>query len=89
VGFERGVRAPLISPDEAAAQTYDAADQARIDALRARAFAGTADAVAERLDAEARRLGLDELVLVTWTFDPAAREHSYALLARAFDLPAE
>ena len=88
VGFERGIRAPLASPEDAAAHPYDAADLARIDALRQRAFAGTAAQVAERLDAEARRLALDELVIVTWTHDPAARERSYELLAQAFGLPA-
>jgi hypothetical protein len=29
---------------------------------------------------------LDELVIVTWTFDPAARQRSYELLAQAFAL---
>jgi luciferase family oxidoreductase group 1 len=86
VGFERGIREPLISPEEAATIDYAAGDQARIDALRAKAFAGTGEAVAERLRAEAARLALDELVVVTWTFDPAARRRSYELLAEAFGL---
>ncbi|HEV8502584.1 MAG TPA: LLM class flavin-dependent oxidoreductase [Casimicrobiaceae bacterium] len=86
VGFEKGVREPLVAPQEAAAHPYTDDDQARIDALRRRAFVGTADAVAARLRAEAKRLGLDELVIVTWTFDAAARAHSYTLLAQAFGL---
>jgi luciferase family oxidoreductase group 1 len=86
VGFEKGVREPLVAPEEAAAHAYTDDDQARIDALRRRAFVGTADAVAARLRAEAQRLGLDELVIVTWTFDAAARAHSYTLLAQAFGL---
>jgi hypothetical protein len=32
----------------------------------------------------ADRLGLDELVVVTWTHDPAPRHRSYELLAEAF-----
>jgi alkanesulfonate monooxygenase SsuD/methylene tetrahydromethanopterin reductase-like flavin-dependent oxidoreductase (luciferase family) len=32
------------------------------------------------------RLPLEEIVINTWTFDPEARRHSYALLARAFGL---
>jgi luciferase family oxidoreductase group 1 len=86
VGFEKGIRNPLVSPEEADAHPYTAEDRARIDALRARAFAGTADAVATRLRAEAERLGLDELVINTWTFDPGARRRSYELLAQAFSL---
>ena len=44
--------------------------------------------VAARLQAEAARLGLDELVVVTWTFDPAARLRSYELIAKACGLRA-
>ncbi|HSV16903.1 MAG TPA: LLM class flavin-dependent oxidoreductase [Casimicrobiaceae bacterium] len=86
VGFEQGIREPLIDPDEAAHQRYTDAEQQRIEAMRQRAFAGTAAQVAARLNAEAARLALDELVIVTWTYDPAARERSYALLADAFGL---
>ncbi|HEY5366409.1 MAG TPA: LLM class flavin-dependent oxidoreductase [Casimicrobiaceae bacterium] len=90
VGFEKGIRLPLMSPEDADADAanYSADDRARIDALRAKAFAGTADHVAERLRAEAARLALDELVIVTWTYDAAARQHSYRLLAQAFGLGA-
>jgi len=34
----------------------------------------------------AKSLGLDELVIVTWTYDPAPRYRSYELLAEAFGL---
>jgi luciferase family oxidoreductase group 1 len=86
VGFEQGIRAPLVAPETAAAHPYGEAERARIDALRARAFVGTGEQVAQRLDAEARRLQLDELVIVTWTYEPAARARSYELLAAAFGL---
>src|SRR4051794_34511480 len=46
VGFEQGIREPLMDPDEVARQQYTAAEQTRIDALRQRAVAGTADEVA-------------------------------------------
>jgi hypothetical protein len=42
--------------------------------------------VAEKLHALARRLELEEIVINTWTFDPQARRHSYALLAESFGL---
>ena len=76
-----------MSPEEAQAFAYTADDQLRIDALRKKAFVGTGEVVAERLRAEAARLALDELVIVTWTYDAAARQHSYTLLAKAFGLP--
>jgi luciferase family oxidoreductase group 1 len=86
VGFEKGIRNALVSPDEAAGHDYTPADLERIDALRRKAFVGTAGHVAQRLRDEAQRLDLDELVIVTWTFDPVARQRSYQLLAEAFSL---
>ena len=77
---------PLIDPDEAAGIAYAPDDQAIVDALRRKAFAGTAERVAERLRAEATRLALDELVIVTWTYDPAARLRSTTLLAQALGI---
>src|SRR5271168_3431536 len=51
VGFEKGVRAPLISPEDAAAYAYTPAEQATLERLRAEALVGTAPQVAERLRA--------------------------------------
>jgi luciferase family oxidoreductase group 1 len=82
-GFEKGTRVPLVAPDEAAAYPYNAEEQARIAAMRAKAFVGTGDAVVARLGAEAHRLQLDEIVVVTWTHDAAARRRSYELIAQA------
>jgi luciferase family oxidoreductase group 1 len=86
IGFERGLRQPLVSPEEAAAAVYDEADRARIAALRRRAMVGTGDEVASRLRELGTQLGLDEIVINTWTYDPAARRHSYTLLAQAFQM---
>jgi luciferase family oxidoreductase group 1 len=86
VGFERGVREPLVAPEVAAAYPYAAAELATIEALRRMAIVGTGEAVAARLEELARHLSLDEIVVVTWTHDPAPRHRSYELLARAFRL---
>ena len=86
IGFERGLRLPLVSPEEAAATVYDEADQARIVALRRRAMVGTGAEVASRLRELRAQLGLEEIVINTWTYDPAARRHSYTLLAQAFQM---
>ena len=86
VGFEQGLRNPLVPPEQAASHPYTSQEQARIDELRRKAFAGTADQVAASLTALAQRLELSELVVNTWTFDPAARRRSYELLAAVFGL---
>jgi len=86
IGFERGLRTPLVSPEEAAAYPYTDADLAVVERLRKKAFVGTGRQVAGKLTELATRLELDELVVVTWTFDPAPRHRSYELLAEAFEL---
>jgi luciferase family oxidoreductase group 1 len=86
IGFEKGLRPPLVSPDEALRHPYSDAERARIDDMRRRAFVGTAARVAAALKEEARRLALDDLVIVTWTYDAAPRHRSYELLAREFGL---
>jgi luciferase family oxidoreductase group 1 len=86
IGFEKGLRAPLVSPGEAIRHPYSEVELARIEDMRRRAFVGKADAVAAALREEARRLALDELVIVTWTYDAAPRHRSYELLAREFGL---
>ena len=86
VGFEKGLRQPLVTPEFAAAYAYSDSERATIDALRRKALVGTGDAVAGRLQEIAERLALDELVVVTWTHDPEARHRSYELLAAACGL---
>jgi luciferase family oxidoreductase group 1 len=84
IGFEQGIRKPLVSPEEAAAYPYTDAERATVESLRRKAFVGTAEQVAARLTELSLRLELDELVVVTWTHDPAPRHRSYELLAAAF-----
>lgn len=84
IGFEQGLRNALVSPEEAAAYPYTDTQRATIESLRRKAFVGTAEQVATRLTELANRLELDELVIVTWTYDPAPRHRSYELLADAF-----
>ena len=83
---ESGIRQPLMSPAEAAALTLSAHEQAFSEKLLRHAVVGTAAQVKARLDALAERLDLDELVIVTWTHDPAPRMRSYELLAQAYGL---
>ena len=53
--------------------------------MRRRAFVGTAEQVKEKLTTLAEQHDLDELVVVTWTYDPEPRHRSYELLV-AFGL---
>jgi luciferase family oxidoreductase group 1 len=86
VGFEKGLRKPLVTPEFADAYPYTDSERTTIDALRRKAIVGTGSAVAEHLTQLARHFALDEIVVVTWTHDPAARQRSYELLASAFRL---
>jgi luciferase family oxidoreductase group 1 len=86
-GFDKGLRLPLASPEEAAVHAYTEIERAMIEKLRATALVGSAARVAEKLHTLAQRLELDEIVINTWTFDPLARRQSYRLLAEEFALP--
>jgi luciferase family oxidoreductase group 1 len=85
VGFEKGLREPLLSPEEAgeAARAYTDAEHALVGRLREKALVGSAPQVLSMLTAIATRLQLQEVVINTWTHDPRARRHSYQLLATA------
>jgi luciferase family oxidoreductase group 1 len=85
---DRGVFAPLPSPEEAAAHPLSEAEQARVARIRERAFWGTAETVAARLAELAGALGVDEVAVLTTCHDAEARQRSYTLLARQFGLGA-
>ena len=86
VDRRQGIRLPLMPPDEAE-RPYSPAELATAEKLRRKAIVGSSQQVAARLRELANRLGLDELVVVTWTYDAAPRQRSYDLLAQAFELP--
>jgi len=85
VDRRQGIRLPLMPPDQAE-RPYSAAELATAEKLRRKAIVGTSREVKTRLEELAGRLELAELVIVTWTYDPAPRHHSYELLAEAFGL---
>ena len=82
----RGVIGPLQSPEVIAARGFAADEWPTVEAMRRKAFVGTGAQVADQLRALGLALQLDEIVINTWAFEPAARRHSYALLAREFGL---
>jgi len=83
---ESGIRQPLTSPEEASARALTPDEHAFSQKLLRHAVVGTAEQVKVRLDELAQRLDLDELVVVTWTYDSAPRHRSYELLAQAYGL---
>jgi luciferase family oxidoreductase group 1 len=78
---------PLLAPEHAP-RAYAPAEQAALATLRANALVGDVQQVRDKLQSLAQRLGVDELVVITWTHDPAAQRRSYELLAQAFSLSA-
>jgi luciferase family oxidoreductase group 1 len=82
----RGGLQPLPSPETAAAYPYSDSDQRFIDDLRDHALIGSAATLAGKLRALADTHGVDEIVVLTWTYDQADRRRSYELLAEEFSL---
>jgi alkanesulfonate monooxygenase SsuD/methylene tetrahydromethanopterin reductase-like flavin-dependent oxidoreductase (luciferase family) len=61
---------------------FSDAERARVEAMKRDGFVGSADVVAAKLRALGSALALDEVVMLTWASDPAARRRSYELLAK-------
>ena len=83
-GSERGA---LLSPEDAAAVPLTELDRAKVAQGRAAMVVGGPDRARRELVGLAEAFGVDELLIVTVCHDPAARVHSYELLAEAFSLP--
>lgn len=77
---------PLLPPQEALRE-YTPPERAQAESLRRRSLVGSASQVRDKLQALAQEEGLDELVVLTWAWDPAVQQRSYELLAQAFELP--
>lgn len=82
---KQGIRMALLPPDQAS-RPYSAHEVAMAEKLHRKAIVGSREQAATRLRQLAKSLDLDELVVVTWTYDAAPRHRSYELLAEAFDL---
>lgn len=76
----------LPSPEEAASHAYTAAEQDFLNSHAPSIIVGTGEQVAERLRRLAARFGADELIVVSITWDFAARCRSYELLAEAWGM---
>lgn len=86
VMLDRGVRVPMVPPTMALTESYSLAEQARLAELRQYSIVGAATDVAARIDDVRHTYDADEIVLATWTHDPADRLRSCQLLAGQFGL---
>ncbi|HEY3918795.1 MAG TPA: LLM class flavin-dependent oxidoreductase [Stellaceae bacterium] len=86
--LEQGVLGPVPSVEEAEAYQYSREERLRVAFNRQRQVIGDPTQCKEQLLALGTRYGVEELVVVTITYDFAARLKSYELLADAFGLEA-
>lgn len=86
IARDRGQFGPLDEPDAPLPFALTPQEEARLAELRRTAFVGTPAQVADRIRALADGLGIEEVVVLTWSHDPAARQRSYELLAAEFGL---
>ena len=83
---EKGEFAPYPSIEEALAYPYTEQDRTIIARSHRRGIFGDPATCKAKLVDLANRYGVNELVILTITHDPAARRRSYELLADAFQL---
>lgn len=83
---DKGIFAPLPSPEEAMAERFSAGELARLERIKDRAIWGTPDVAGARLRALAAQCGVEEIAVLTTVHDPEMRKQSYTLLAREFGL---
>jgi luciferase family oxidoreductase group 1 len=82
----RNQAGPFPSPDEALAYAYTPEDRVMLRAIAARGVTGTAQYVRVELEKIAADYGAEEVVVLTITYEFAARIRSYELIAQAFRL---
>ncbi len=83
VRLRAGRPTKIPSPEEALAYPYSEADLAAAEYYRRLQVVGTPEQVRQRIETLAARTQADEVMVTTVTHDPAARLHSYRLLAQA------
>ncbi|MEQ1755428.1 MAG: LLM class flavin-dependent oxidoreductase [Micropepsaceae bacterium] len=82
----RNQAGPFPSPEEAQAYPYTPEDRVMIRGIAARGVTGTPDKVKAGLEKLSSEYGADEIIVLTITYDFAARVRSYELIAQAFGI---
>jgi luciferase family oxidoreductase group 1 len=83
INRDKGLLGPLVAPDVAAAASLAPYEQAKIEQFRKDSFVGTGPQVVGRIEELRKHVGVDEMAVVTWTYDEEVRRASYSHLARA------
>lgn len=83
---QQGRRGGIPSIEEARSYDYTEAELDFIAFSRQRSIYGSPGHVRDRIEEVARDFGVDEVIVVTITYDFEARKRSYELLAREFGL---
>lgn len=83
---EYGQLSALMSPDDALTYPYTAAQKDHFDRLGSEAIVGDVTKVSDQLRTMAQSYQIDEIVVLSWTFDQEERKRSYELLAQEFEL---
>jgi luciferase family oxidoreductase group 1 len=81
---DRGIFQPLESPEVALAYDYSETERLLLARYVEDAMVGTAADVVDQICALGDSLGIDDMAIVTWTYDEQARHKSYRLIAEAF-----
>ncbi len=84
--FLSGKGGPFPSPAAVDARTLTPEQNAMLEQIEQRGIVGTPEQVKARLDNMATLYGLDEMIIVTITYDHQVRRRSYELLADAYGL---
>jgi alkanesulfonate monooxygenase SsuD/methylene tetrahydromethanopterin reductase-like flavin-dependent oxidoreductase (luciferase family) len=74
------------SPEEAAAYPFTPTEAETVRSWTAAHVVGSPSTVKEGLDRLVERTGADELMITTNVHSPAARRHSYSLVAEVMEL---
>ena len=83
---DRGVRKPLLPPQEALEELRARGDEARAEQMADEAMIGDGASVAQKLRDYGRSLGVEEIAILTQAHDMADRKASYGLIAEAMKL---
>ena len=82
----RGQRGGIVSPQEAHGIELSPQEEEYVEYMKTRSVHGTPGRVRDRLEEMAKAYAVDEFIVLTITYDFAARLRSYELLAQEFGL---
>jgi len=80
---DRGIRKPLLPPQEALEELRARGEEARAEHMADEALIGDGASVAQKLRDYGRALGVEEIAILTQAHDMADRKASYGLIAEA------